>query len=135
MSRWNLNPDELNFKEMSESQLRGYIKRNGIDSSSPEKVVRMANKMVKEKFEQMTNYPLIETAQGIIHFQYNEKENTIEMGTVTNTGFCPHQRVDYDHSFSLDENLQEAAEKAFEIYGYPEEEEELENERPRGICR
>ena len=80
--------------------------------------------MVAEEFEKMTQdrMPVIEMPNGnVLHIQYNQEKDTLDVGSVANTGLNVMHSFPYDHDFSLDGNLEGVNEKLTEMLVYQAE--------------
>ena len=80
--------------------------------------------MVADEFEKMTRdrMPVIEMPNGnVLHIQYNQEKDTLDVGAVTNTGLNVMHSFPYDHDFSLDSNLEGVNEKLTEMLVYQAE--------------
>ena len=71
--------------------------------------------MVADEFEKMTRdrMPVIEMPNGnVLHIQYNQEKDTLDVGSVTNTGLNVMHSFPYDHMIlALDSNLEGVNEK------------------------
>jgi hypothetical protein len=71
--------------------------------------------------EEMKNYPVIETAQGVVYFEPSEDGTKIIYGSMTNGGIIPEGEIEYEPDKSLDWHIQGLADEIFEKYSYPED--------------
>lgn len=112
------------LRKVSEQEVRDNITRYGIDRDTSADVRAVACNMVADKFEKMTRdrMPVIEMPNGnLLYIQYDKEKDTLDVGSVTNTGFNVMQSFPYDHDFSLDSNLEGVNEKLTEMLVYQAE--------------
>ncbi|MFW9601661.1 MAG: hypothetical protein ACMV1B_04995, partial [Prevotella sp.] len=112
------------LRKVSEQEVRDNINRYGIDRDTSSDVKTVACNMVAEEFEKMTSnrMPVIEMPNGnVLHIQYNKEKDTLDVGSVTNTGLNVMHSFPYDHDFSLDSNLEGVNEKLTEMLVYQAE--------------
>lgn len=112
------------LRKVSEQEVKDNITRYGIDSDTSADVKAVACNMVADEFEKMTRdrMPVIEMPNGnVLHIQYNQEKDTLDVGAVTNTGLNVMHSFPYDHDFSLDSNLEGVNEKLTEMLVYQAE--------------
>ena len=59
--------------------------------------------------------------ENVLHVQYNKETDHLDVGTVTNAGLAAKHSFAYDHSYSLDANLQGVHEQLSEMPEYQHE--------------
>lgn len=97
------------MRRVSEQEVRSMIERYGISNNVSKDVMAVAKNMVAEQFVEMTTkrMPVFEMDnEEVLHIQYNEETDHLDVGTVTNTGLAVKHSFAYDHNFTLDANLQ-----------------------------
>lgn len=118
--------------KFTEEEVRDHIRRNGTDRAS-EDVKELARDMTQEEFAALPErrMPAFEMENGeILYFQYNRDKDSLDVGSVTNTGLAVRHSFPYAYDRSLDENLQNAYEKLSEMPEYENrEKEDIELER------
>ena len=121
------------MRKVSDKEVRDAINRYGLPNDATEDVKNVAKAMVAEEFGKMaTNrMPIFEMNNGsVLYVQYNQKKDTMDVGTATNVGMSVLHQFPYDHDFSLDANLEGVNEKLTEMTVYQAEidsEQETEN--------
>ena len=112
------------LRKVSEQEVRDNITHYGINRDTSADVNAVACNMVAEEFEKMTQnrMPVIEMPNGnILHIQYDKEKDTLDVGSVTNTGLNVMHSFPYDHDVSLDSNLEGVNEKLTEMLVYQAE--------------
>ena len=118
------------LRKVTEEEIRDDINRYGLDSDATDAVKKIANHMAKEEFDQIEREPAFIMDNGeMLHFQYNEETNKIEVGGVTNVGLHPLHEFDYDHNVSLDSNLENVYEQLSQMEEYQAEQKEQAEEQ------
>lgn len=119
------------LRKVSEKDIREAINRYGLSNEATDDVKAVAREMTAEEFEKMTHdrMPVFEMDnRALLHVQYNKDADTLDVGTVTNVGMKVQHSFTYDHSFTLDSNLQGIHEQLSEMEEYQKEENEVEQE-------
>ena len=107
------------LRKITEQDIRSNIERYGLESDATDTVKKIAYSMVKEEFQSIKKEPAFEMPSGdILSFQYNEETNKVEVGTVTNAGLAPLHEFDYDHNYTMDENIGDIYSKLSDIEEY-----------------
>ena len=107
------------LRKITEQDIRRNIETYGIETDATETVKKIAYAMVKEEFQSIKKEPAFEMPSGdILSFQYNEETNKVEVGTVTNAGLAPLHEFDYDHDYTLDENIGDIYSKLSDMEEY-----------------
>lgn len=102
------------MRKVSEKEVRDSINRYGLPSGATEDVKTVGKTMVAEEFNKMASLrsPILEMDDGsILQIQYNQDDDSLDVGTVTNAGLAVKHSFPYDHEFSLDANIQAVNEK------------------------
>ena len=121
------------MRKVSDKEVRDAINRYGLPNDATEDVKNVVKAMVAEEFGKMaTNrMPIFEMNNGsVLYVQYNQKKDTMDVGTATNVGMSVLHQFPYDHDFNLDTNLEGVNEKLTEMTVYQaeiESEQETEN--------
>lgn len=114
------------LRKVTEQEVKDNISRYGIDKDTSDDVKAVARNMVAEEFEKMTQdkVPVIEMRNGnVLHVQYNIEKDTLDVGSMTNSGLKVINSFPYDHEFDLDGNLESVNEKLTEMLVYQAESE------------
>lgn len=109
------------MRKVPEKEVRNMIERYGLPDNASKDVKEVAKNMVAEQFVEMTakRMPIFEMDNGdVLQVQYNKETNHLDVGTVTNTGLAVKHSFAYDHSFTLDANLQGTHEQLSEMPEY-----------------
>lgn len=112
------------LRKVTEQDVRDSINRYGLPENATDDVKDVAKAMVAEEFSKMTiqKIPAFEMASGdILYVEYNQEKDTMDVGTVSNSGLIPKFSFPYDHDFSLDSNLEGVNEKLTEMAVYQAE--------------
>lgn len=116
------------MRKVSEQEIRNYITRYGITLDTTEDVKSVAKDMVTEELMQLsTDRQLLfeMPSSDILHFEYDRKNDSFNVGTVTNAGLAVKHVFSYDYGLNLTDNLQEMRERLEEMPEYQEQEEEV----------
>ncbi|MBD8983740.1 MAG: DUF1738 domain-containing protein [Bacteroides cellulosilyticus] len=109
------------MRKVPEKEVRSMIERYGLPDNASKDVKMVAKNMVVEQFAEMTakRMPIFEMDNGnVLQVQYNKETDHLDVGTVTNTGLAVKHSFAYDHSFTLDANLQGTHEQLSEMPEY-----------------
>jgi antirestriction protein ArdC len=100
------------WRKVPEQEVRSNITRYGLPDHPTQDVKNVAKEMVAEEFAEKVKdrIPCIETAEGVTYIQYNKEKDTLEAGSVTNTGMMVEYSIPYMHSMPLDDNIVEISE-------------------------
>ncbi|MDD4534571.1 MAG: zincin-like metallopeptidase domain-containing protein, partial [Prevotella sp.] len=112
------------MRKVPEQEVRSMIERYGLPNDASKDVKVVAKNMVAEQFAEMTakRMPILEMDNGnVLQVQYNKETDHLDVGTVTNIGLAVKHSFEYDHSFSLDSNLQGVHEQLSEMSEYQHE--------------
>ena len=112
------------MRKVSEKEVRDSINRYGLSDDATADIKNVAKAMVAEEFDKMaTNrMPIFEMNNGsVLYVQYNQDKDSLDVGTVTNTGMSILHQFPYDHDFNLDGNLEGVNEKLTEMTVYQAE--------------
>lgn len=117
------------FLKYTEQEVRDHIKRYGVGRAS-EDVKEVAREMINEEFTELAHRktPIFQMPNGeLLNLQYNKDKDSLDVGTVTNTGLTMKHSFPYSHDHSLDVNISSAYEQLLEMPEYRKEEEQEEH--------
>ena len=109
------------MRKVSEQEVRSMIERYGLPDNVSKDVKAVVKNMVAEQFVEMTarRMPIFEMDnEAVLQVQYNKETDHLDVGTVTNAGLAVKHSFAYDHSFTLDANLQGVHEQLSEMSEY-----------------
>ena len=112
------------MRKVSEQEVRSMIERYGLPDNVSKDVKAVVKNMVAEQFVEMTarRMPIFEMDnEAVLQVQYNKETDHLDVGTVTNAGLAVKHSFAYDHSFTLDANLQGVHEQLSEMSEYQHE--------------
>lgn len=112
------------MRKVPEKEVRSMIERYGLPNDASKDVKAVAKSMVAEQFVEMTakRMPIFEMDnENVLQVQYNQETDHLDVGTVTNIGLAVKHSFAYDHSFTLDANLQGVHEQLSEMPEYQHE--------------
>lgn len=112
------------MRKVSEQEVRSMIERYGLPDNVSKDVKAVVKDMVAEQFAEMTarRMPVFEMEnEEMLQVQYNKETDHLDVGTVTNAGLAVKHSFAYDHSCTLDANLQGVHEQLSEMPEYQHE--------------
>ena len=112
------------MRKVSEQEVRSMIERDGLPDNVSKDVKAVVKDMVAEQFVEMTakRMPIFEMDnEAALQVQYSKETDHLDVGTVTNAGLAVKHSFAYDHSFTLDANLQGIHEQLSEMPEYQHE--------------
>ncbi len=112
------------MRKVSEQEVRSMIERYGLPDNVSKDVKAVVKDMVAEQFVEMTakRMPIFEMDnEAALQVQYSKETDHLDVGTVTNAGLAVKHSFAYDHSFTLDANLQGIHEQLSEMPEYQHE--------------
>lgn len=118
------------LRKVTEQDVREAINRYGLPNDATDDVKKVATAMTAEEFAKMEQHrvPAFEMDSGdVLYLAFNRDKDSIDVGTVANAGLAVKHSFAYDHSFSLDMNLQGVHEQlsGMDEYQGKQEEEEV----------
>lgn len=117
------------MRKVSKENIIDNIERYGLENDATDDVKKIAYENVAKQFSKIKNMPAFTMPnEDVLYFQYNQEENKLEVGTVTNVGLSVHHSFDYDVDRTLDDNLENAYEQLSELPEYQQVDEEEEEE-------
>ena len=112
-------------RKVSEQEVRDTITRYGLPERPTPDVKRVAQQMVKEELATLSKDRELafEMPNGeVLYFEYDIKNDCVNVGSVTNAGLATSHAFSYDHSESLTKNLEMVHERLEELPEYQEQE-------------
>lgn len=112
------------MRKVPMQEIRSMIERYGLPDNVSKDVKEVAKYMVAEQFVEMTakHMPIFEMDnEDMLQVQYSKETDHLDVGTVTNAGLSVKHSFAYDHSFTLDANLQGVHEQLSEMPEYQHE--------------
>lgn len=112
-------------RKVSEQGVRDTITRYGLPERPTPDVKTVAQQMVKEELATISKDRELafEMPNGeVLYLEYDTKNDSINVGSVTNAGLATSHVFSYDHSESLTKNLEMVHEKLEELPEYQEQE-------------
>lgn len=106
------------FEKVTEQQILDKIQQQGLSEDDSEIAHQIGNEAVKKQFDGMRSHTLEMPNGTVLGVDYDPSTNEMLAGGVTNAGLAPEHRSDYDHSITLDENLQNFSEELMSMDEY-----------------
>lgn len=109
------------MRKVSEQEVRSMIERYELPDNVSKDVKAVVKNMVAEQFVEMTTkrMPIFEMDnENVLQVQYDKETDHLDVGTATNAGLAVKHSFAYDHSFTLDANLQGVHEQLSEMPEY-----------------
>lgn len=114
------------FEKVTEQQILDKIQQQGLSEDDSEIAHQIGNEAVKKQFDGMRSHTLEMPNGTVLGIDYDPSTNEMLAGGITNAGLAPEHRSDYDHSITLDENLQNFSEELMSMDEYQAQEEDIE---------
>lgn len=114
------------FEKVTEQQILDKIQQQGLSEDDSEIAHQIGNEAVKKQFDGMRSHTLEMPNGTVLGVDYDPSTNEMLAGGITNAGLAPEHRSDYDHSITLDENLQNFSEELMSMDEYQVQEEAIE---------
>lgn len=114
------------FEKVTEQQILDKIQQQGLSEDDSEIAHQIGNEAVKKQFDGMRSHTLEMPNGTVLGVDYDPSTNEMLAGGITNAGLAPEHRSDYDHSITLDENLQNFSEELMSMDEYQTQEEDIE---------
>lgn len=111
------------FLKHTEQEVRDHITRYGIGRAS-EDVKAVAREMTAEEFSELAQrkMPIFQMPNGgLLNLQYNKDKDSLDVGTVTNTGLSVKHSFPFSHDHSMDANISSAYEQLLDMEEYQKE--------------
>lgn len=114
------------FEKVTEQQIFDKIQQQGLSEDDSAIAHQIGNEAVKKQFDGMRSH-ILEMPNGtVLGVDYDPSTNEMLAGGVTNAGLLPDHRSNYDHSITLDENIQNFSEELMSMEEYQVQEEDIE---------
>lgn len=114
------------FEKVTEQQILDKIQQQGLSEDDSEIAHQIGNEAVKKQFDGMRSHTLEMPNGTVLGVDYDPSTNEMLAGGITNAGLAPEHRSDYNHSITLDENLQNFSEELMSMEEYQVQEEDIE---------
>lgn len=114
------------FEKVTEQQILDKIQQQGLSEDDSEIAHQIGNEAVKKQFDGMRSHTLEMPNGTVLGVDYDPSTNEMLAGGITNAGLAPEHRSDFDHSITLDENLQNFSEELMSMDEYQAQEEDIE---------
>lgn len=114
------------FEKVTEQQILDKIQQQGLSEDDSEIAHQIGNEAVKKQFDGMRSHTLEMPNGTVLGIDYDPSTNEMLAGGITNAGLAPEHRSDFDHSITLDENLQNFSEELMSMDEYQAQEEDIE---------
>lgn len=114
------------YEKVTEQQILDKIQQQGLSEDDSEIAHQIGNEAVKKQFDGMRSHTLEMPNGTVLGVDYDPSTNEMLAGGITNAGLAPEHRSDYDHSITLDENLQNFSEELMSMDEYQVQEEDIE---------
>jgi len=114
------------FEKVTEQQILDKIRQQGLSEDDSEIAHQIGNEAVKKQFDGMRSHTLEMPNGTVLGVDYDPSTNEMLAGGITNAGLAPEHRSDYNHSITLDENLQNFSEELMSMDEYQVQEEDIE---------
>ena len=116
------------FEKVTEQQILHEINQYGLSEDDSDIAKKIGNEAVKKQFDGMRSHALEMPNGTVLGVDYDPSTNEMMAGGVTNAGLAPEHRSNYDHSITLDENIQNFSEELISMEEYQVQEEDIEEE-------
>ena len=116
------------FEKVTEQQILHEINQYGLSEDDSDIAKKIGNEAVKKQFDGMRSHALEMPNGTVLGVDYDPSTNEMMAGGVTNAGLAPEHRSNYDHSITLDENIQNFSEELMSMEEYQVQEEDIEEE-------
>ena len=116
------------FEKVTEQQILDKIQQQGLSKDDSVIAHQIGKEAIKKQFDGMRSHTLEMPNGTVLGVDYDPSTNEMLAGGITNAGLAPEHRSDYDHSITLDENLQNFSEELMSMDEYQAQEEDIEEE-------
>lgn len=114
------------YEKVTEQQILDKIQQQGLSEDDSEIAHQIGNEAVKKQFDGMRSYTLEMPNGTVLGVDYDSSTNELIAGGITNAGVIPEHSHSYDHSITLDENIQNFSEELMSMEEYQVQEEDIE---------
>lgn len=116
------------FEKVTEQQILHEINQYGLSEDDSDIAKKIGNEAVKKQFDGMRSHALEMPNGTVLGVDYDPSTNEMLAGGITNAGLVPEHRSGYDHSITLDENIQNFSEELMSMEEYQVQKEDIEEE-------
>lgn len=114
------------YEKVTEQQILDKIQQHGLSEDDSEIAHQIGNEAVKKQFDGMRSHTLEMPNGTVLGVDYDTSTNELIAGGITNAGVIPEHSHSYDHSITLDENIQNFSEELMSMDEYQAQEEDIE---------
>lgn len=114
------------YEKVTEQQILDKIQQQGLSEDDSEIAHQIGNEAVKKQFDGMRSHTLEMPNGTVLGVDYDTSTNELIAGGITNAGVIPEHSHSYDHSITLDENIQNFSEELMSMDEYQAQEEDIE---------
>lgn len=114
------------YEKVTEQQILDKIQQQGLSEDDSEIAHQIGNEAVKKQFDGMRSHTLEMPNGTVLGVDYDSSTNELIAGGITNAGVIPEHSHSYDHSITLDENIQNFSEELMSMEEYQVQEEDIE---------
>ena len=114
------------YEKVTEQQILDKIQQQGLSEDDSEIAHQIGNEAVKKQFDGMSDHTVEMPDGTVLGVDYDSSTNELVAGGITNAGVIPEHCHSYDHSITLDENLQNFSEELMSMDEYQAQEEDIE---------
>lgn len=114
------------FEKVTEQQILDKIQQQGLSEDDSAIAHQIGNEAVKKQFDGMRSHTLEMPNGTVLGVDYDPSTNEMLAGGITNAGLAPEHCHSYDHSITLDENIQNFSEELMSMDEYQVQEEDIE---------
>lgn len=114
------------YEKVTEQQILDKIQQHGLSEDDSEIAHQIGNEAVKKQFDGMRSHTLEMSNGTVLGVDYDTSTNELIAGGITNAGVIPEHSHSYDHSITLDENIQNFSEELMSMDEYQAQEEDIE---------
>lgn len=114
------------FEKVTEQQILDKIQQQGLSEDDSAIAHQIGNEAVKKQFDGMSDHTVEMPDGTVLGVDYDSSTNELVAGGITNAGVIPEHCHSYDHSITLDENIQNFSEELMSMDEYQVQEEDIE---------
>lgn len=114
------------FEKVTEQQILDKIQQQGLSEDDSAIAHQIGNEAVKKQFDGMSDHTVEMPDGTVLGVDYDSSTNELVAGGITNAGVIPEHCHSYDHSITLDENIQNFSEELMSMEEYQVQEEDIE---------
>lgn len=114
------------FEKVTEQQILDKIQQQGLSEDDSAIAHQIGNEAVKKQFDGKSDHTVEMPDGTVLGVDYDSSTNELVAGGITNAGVIPEHCHSYDHSITLDENIQNFSEELMSMEEYQVQEEDIE---------